>query len=127
MAPRDGGGDGTRPPLLRSTRGRHQSLPSRFNDSVLDSWKNQGVKVEDTDSSFEDDADEEKKKKGDNYCALEVNIEMEKNGFVKTESNSSVILCLVLKVVWSRRLKLLGMVVKGGNRFTGRRISRWVI
>ncbi|KAL1329214.1 histone-lysine N-methyltransferase ATX3 isoform X2 [Arachis ipaensis] len=91
MAPRDGGGDGTRPPLLRSTRGRHQSLPSRFNDSVLDSWKNQGVKVEDTDSSFEDDAEEEKKKKGDNYCRLEVNIEMEKNGFVKTESNSSVL------------------------------------
>ncbi|CAK8560684.1 unnamed protein product [Lathyrus sativus] len=47
-----------RPPLLRSSRGRLQTLPSRFNDSVvLDTWKDQGMKMEDGDgdSSFEDD------------------------------------------------------------------------
>ncbi|XAR53960.1 Histone-lysine N-methyltransferase [Bertholletia excelsa] len=31
--------NGHRPPLLRSSRGRLQVLPSRFNDSVVDSWK----------------------------------------------------------------------------------------
>ncbi|KAK2406846.1 histone-lysine N-methyltransferase ATX3 [Trifolium repens] len=50
-----------RPPLLRSSRGRPQMLPSRFSDSVvvLDAWKNRGAKTEDGggdgDSSFEDD------------------------------------------------------------------------
>ncbi|KAI4355233.1 hypothetical protein L6164_004026 [Bauhinia variegata] len=46
---------GFRPPLLKSSRGRPQILPSRFNDSVIDTWKNEDIKVEDTDSSFEDD------------------------------------------------------------------------
>ncbi|XP_057454792.1 histone-lysine N-methyltransferase ATX3-like [Lotus japonicus] len=45
-----------RPPLLRSSRGRLQMLPSRFSDSVIDPWKNRGIKAaEDGDSSFEDD------------------------------------------------------------------------
>ncbi|KAI9110050.1 hypothetical protein K1719_019091 [Acacia pycnantha] len=49
------GSERIRPPLLRSSRGRSQMLPSRFNDSVLGTWKNRGIKVEDADSSFEDD------------------------------------------------------------------------
>lgn len=49
------GAETLRPPLLRSSRGRSQMLPSRFSDSVLDAWKNGGIKAEDTDSSFEDD------------------------------------------------------------------------
>lgn len=45
-----------RPPLLLSSRGRLQMLPSRFSDSVIDPWKNRGIKAaEDGDSSFEDD------------------------------------------------------------------------
>ncbi|RDX76501.1 Histone-lysine N-methyltransferase ATX3, partial [Mucuna pruriens] len=40
-----------RPPLLRSSRGRLQTLPSRFNDSVLDTWKKA---EENGESSFED-------------------------------------------------------------------------
>ncbi|KAK7275362.1 hypothetical protein RIF29_16478 [Crotalaria pallida] len=32
----------TRPPLLRSLRGRVQTLPSRFSDSILDTWKDRG-------------------------------------------------------------------------------------
>ncbi|KAK7338057.1 hypothetical protein VNO77_18654 [Canavalia gladiata] len=40
--------EGVRSPLLRSSRGRAQILPSRFKDSVLDTWKNNGrVKTED--------------------------------------------------------------------------------
>jgi len=31
-----------RPPLVRTSRGRVQVLPSRFNDSVLDNWKKDG-------------------------------------------------------------------------------------
>ncbi|GFP81097.1 histone-lysine n-methyltransferase atx5 [Phtheirospermum japonicum] len=31
--------DVSRPPLVRTSRGRVQVLPSRFNDSVLDNWK----------------------------------------------------------------------------------------
>lgn len=43
------------PALLRSSRGRPQMLPSRFSDSVIGRWKNRGIKVEEEDSSFEDD------------------------------------------------------------------------
>ncbi|KAK9724797.1 hypothetical protein RND81_05G099300 [Saponaria officinalis] len=31
--------DSPRPPLVRTSRGRAQVLPSRFNDSILDDWK----------------------------------------------------------------------------------------
>lgn len=31
-----------RPPLVRTSRGRVQVLPSRFNDSVIDNWKKDG-------------------------------------------------------------------------------------
>ncbi|KAE9464708.1 hypothetical protein C3L33_03347, partial [Rhododendron williamsianum] len=31
--------EASRPPLVKTTRGRVQVLPSRFNDSVLDNWK----------------------------------------------------------------------------------------
>jgi hypothetical protein len=66
-----------RPPLLRSSRGRPQMLPSRFSDSVvvLDAWKNRGVKTEDGggdgDSSFEDDrsfVEDDKVKNSDVNC-----------------------------------------------------------
>lgn len=34
-----------RPPLVRTSRGRVQALPSRFNDSVLDNWKKEKSKA----------------------------------------------------------------------------------
>ncbi|XP_012083218.1 histone-lysine N-methyltransferase ATX3 isoform X2 [Jatropha curcas] len=42
-------------PLSRSSKGRIQMLPSRFNDSIVDIWKNVEIRPDDTDSSFEDD------------------------------------------------------------------------
>lgn len=33
---------GTRPPLIRTSRGRLQVLPSRFNDSVIANWRKDG-------------------------------------------------------------------------------------
>ncbi|XP_054779953.1 histone-lysine N-methyltransferase ATX3-like [Prosopis cineraria] len=44
-----------RPPLLQSSRGRHQMLPSRFRDLVLGTWKNKRIQVENTCSSFKED------------------------------------------------------------------------
>lgn len=44
-----------KPPLLKSSRGRTQTLPSRFNDAVLDSWKSRKLRVDYADSSLEDD------------------------------------------------------------------------
>ncbi|XVF33174.1 hypothetical protein REPUB_Repub17cG0145900 [Reevesia pubescens] len=44
-----------KPPLLKSSRGRTQMLPSRFNDAVLDSCKNGELRVDYADSSLEDD------------------------------------------------------------------------
>ncbi|KAG8381151.1 hypothetical protein BUALT_Bualt06G0092600 [Buddleja alternifolia] len=41
----------SRPPLVRTSRGRVQVLPSRFNDSVLDNWKKE--------KSFSKDAEED--------------------------------------------------------------------
>ncbi|XP_024971078.1 histone-lysine N-methyltransferase ATX4-like isoform X1 [Cynara cardunculus var. scolymus] len=35
-----------RPPLVRTSRGRVQVLPSRFNDSVLDNWKKEKTKLD---------------------------------------------------------------------------------
>ncbi|KAE9608873.1 putative histone-lysine N-methyltransferase transcription regulator PHD family [Lupinus albus] len=36
---RGGGSEAHRPPLVRTSRGRVQVLPSRFNDSVIDNWR----------------------------------------------------------------------------------------
>ncbi|KAI5657685.1 hypothetical protein M9H77_26478 [Catharanthus roseus] len=43
-----------RPPLVRTSRGRVQVLPSRFNDSVLDNWKKDRTKgsVKESDPEF---------------------------------------------------------------------------
>lgn len=48
-----------RPPLLKSSRGRIQMLPSKFSDSVLHVWKTEESKANFTDSSIEENADEE--------------------------------------------------------------------
>lgn len=56
--------DSTRPPLLKSSRGRLQMLPSRFKDSVLDAWKNRDLRIEDIGSSFDDDEFKER----DEFC-----------------------------------------------------------
>ncbi|TMW99319.1 hypothetical protein EJD97_002746 [Solanum chilense] len=37
--------EASRPPLVRTSRGRVQVLPSRFNDSVLDNWKKEKTKT----------------------------------------------------------------------------------
>lgn len=37
--------EASRPPLVRTSRGRVQVLPSRFNDSVLDNWKKEKSKI----------------------------------------------------------------------------------
>lgn len=37
--------EASRPPLVRTSRGRVQVLPSRFNDSVLDNWKKESKNV----------------------------------------------------------------------------------
>lgn len=85
-----------RPPLLRSSRGRLQMLPSRFSDSVIDTWKNGGgIKTEV--ESFEED--ETKSDDGIGIglknsvcypCAAEVKaVVAEERTVVKTESNSS--------------------------------------
>ncbi|CAK7348720.1 unnamed protein product [Dovyalis caffra] len=45
----------SRKPISRSSRGRVQMLPSRFNDSVVDIWKNEECRIDDTDLEIEDD------------------------------------------------------------------------
>ncbi|KAK6250732.1 hypothetical protein SCA6_004737 [Theobroma cacao] len=47
-----------RPPLVRTSRGRVQVLPSRFNDSVIENWKKES-KTSLRDYSFEDDDDDD--------------------------------------------------------------------
>ncbi|KAJ4840065.1 Histone-lysine N-methyltransferase atx5 [Turnera subulata] len=46
----------TRPPLVRTSRGRVQVLPSRFNDSVIENWRKDG-KTSLRDYTFDDDYD----------------------------------------------------------------------
>ncbi|KAL7002378.1 RING-type E3 ubiquitin transferase [Sarracenia purpurea var. burkii] len=52
------GADGYRPPLLRSSRGRVQVLPSRFSDSVIDSWKKNLSAVDDNYKSYFDNGED---------------------------------------------------------------------
>nr|KJB74703.1 hypothetical protein B456_012G003100 [Gossypium raimondii] len=47
-----------RPPLVRTSRGRVQVLPSRFNDSVIESWKKES-KTSLHDHSFDEDEDDD--------------------------------------------------------------------
>ncbi|XP_075104699.1 histone-lysine N-methyltransferase ATX4-like isoform X2 [Nicotiana tabacum] len=49
--------EASRPPLVRTSRGRVQVLPSRFNDSVLDNWKKEKSKT--TTSAKESTSDPE--------------------------------------------------------------------
>lgn len=52
---RDGGEPGARPPIVRTSRGRVQVLPSRFSDSVLiDPWKKEKPKGKASDPDFHD-------------------------------------------------------------------------
>ena len=46
--------DSSRPPLLPSSRGRHRALPSRFNDSIIDSWTKDESKADDMESNLDD-------------------------------------------------------------------------
>ncbi|XP_052209582.1 histone-lysine N-methyltransferase ATX4-like isoform X2 [Diospyros lotus] len=43
----------SRPPLVRTSRGRVQVLPSRFNDSILDNWKKEKCKPSVSESSLD--------------------------------------------------------------------------
>ncbi|KAJ6873015.1 hypothetical protein NC651_031994 [Populus alba x Populus x berolinensis] len=45
----------SRKPISRSYRGRVQILPSRFNDSVVDIWKKEECRIDDTDLEIGDD------------------------------------------------------------------------
>ncbi|KAB5531632.1 hypothetical protein DKX38_018302 [Salix brachista] len=47
----------SRPPLVRTSRGRVQVLPSRFNDSVIDNWRKES-KTSLRDNSFDDNDDD---------------------------------------------------------------------
>lgn len=53
--------DVSRPPLVRTSRGRVQVLPSRFNDSVMEDWKEEG-NTSLCDYSFEDEREYECRK-----------------------------------------------------------------
>ncbi|XP_077251288.1 histone-lysine N-methyltransferase ATX4-like [Tasmannia lanceolata] len=46
-------GEVFRPPLVKTSRGRVQVLPSRFSDSVLEPWKKEKPKPKTLDSSFD--------------------------------------------------------------------------
>ncbi|CAL5364551.1 unnamed protein product [Camellia sinensis] len=45
--------EASRPPLVRTSRGRVQVLPSRFNDSILDNWKKEKSKSSVRESSLD--------------------------------------------------------------------------
>uniref|UniRef100_A0A5B7CF24 Putative histone-lysine N-methyltransferase ATX4-like isoform X2 n=1 Tax=Davidia involucrata TaxID=16924 RepID=A0A5B7CF24_DAVIN len=68
--------EGYRPPLFKSSRGRVLVLPSRFNDSVIDSWKKDKSKLDDYESCFDDPEtvmfNEERIKHGSPYCGAQV-------------------------------------------------------
>ncbi|TKY55983.1 Histone-lysine N-methyltransferase ATX4 [Spatholobus suberectus] len=90
----------SRPPLVRTSRGRVQALPSRFNDSVIDDWR----KDSKVDCEFDDEFETVKKKlhgkgksnKARGYSALceEVlhkNFDAASKGFGELRGNEGVL------------------------------------
>lgn len=59
---KDRAAEASRPPLVRTSRGRVQVLPSRFNDSVIDNWR-KDTKTSLRDYTFDDEDFECKKDK----------------------------------------------------------------
>lgn len=51
-----------RPPLVRTSRGRVQVLPSRFNDSVIENWRKESKTNNSRDDGFEEELDTGKEK-----------------------------------------------------------------
>jgi hypothetical protein len=51
----------SRKSISRSSRGRVKMLPSRFNDSVVDIWKGEECRIDDTDMGIEDDEFQDRK------------------------------------------------------------------
>ncbi|CAA7050195.1 unnamed protein product [Microthlaspi erraticum] len=51
---RDAPAGASRPPVIRTSRGRIQVLPSRFNDSVLDNWRKDGANNSERDCDDEE-------------------------------------------------------------------------
>lgn len=47
----------SRPPLVRTSRGRIQVLPSRFNDSVLDNWRKDSKSSDEHGCDFEEEVE----------------------------------------------------------------------
>ncbi|GKU89098.1 hypothetical protein SLEP1_g3287 [Rubroshorea leprosula] len=77
--------EAARPPLVRTSRGRVQVLPSRFNDSVMENWKKES-KTGSRDYSFDDDTECKKDKptlKTPKICKQNIKNRgnEEKNGF----------------------------------------------
>ncbi|XP_015571335.2 histone-lysine N-methyltransferase ATX4 [Ricinus communis] len=53
------GAEVSRPPLVRTSRGRVQVLPSRFNDSVIENWRKESKRDCSLDDDDEDDDDDD--------------------------------------------------------------------
>lgn len=51
---RDAPAGASRPPVIRTSRGRIQVLPSRFNDSVLDNWRKDSNNSSERDCDYEE-------------------------------------------------------------------------
>ncbi|VFQ67549.1 unnamed protein product [Cuscuta campestris] len=68
-----------RPPLVRTSRGRVQALPSRFNDSVLDNWKKEKSKATVKDLTLDPEFNPHREKTGlKNNCKIRSEIGIKK-------------------------------------------------
>ncbi|CAN4085742.1 unnamed protein product [Withania somnifera] len=64
--------EASRPPLVRTSRGRVQVLPSRFNDSVLDNWKKEKSKTTVKESNLDPEFDPYTEKLGSKNAKREI-------------------------------------------------------
>ncbi|CAH2077734.1 unnamed protein product [Thlaspi arvense] len=73
-AARDAPAGVSRPPLVRTSRGRIQVLPSRFNDSVLENWRKDGKNSSERDCDYEEEVECRNEKASSRGLKADVNL-----------------------------------------------------
>jgi hypothetical protein len=99
----------SRPPLVRTSRGRVQVLPSRFNDSVIDNWRKES-KTNSRDYSFDDndnDKDDDDYVVDDDDDDVDYDVQLKSSRKVKEKERTGL------------RLRRMGSNVKKQSRHCG--------
>ncbi|KAJ6887905.1 histone-lysine N-methyltransferase ATX4-like isoform X2 [Populus alba x Populus x berolinensis] len=86
----------SRPPLVRTSRGRVQVLPSRFNDSIIDNWRKESktssrdYSVDDNDNDNDNDKDDDDYVVDDDDDDVDYDVQFKSNRKVKEKERTGL-------------------------------------